>query len=254
MQLACHADLSYNSFSGTVPSFGTLTALTYLNMSYNGLSGSLPDCFGSLSNLADLQLRRNKFTKEIPASISSLVKLSALDLFSNSFTGTIPSFGTLTALTYLNMGSNRLAGSIPDCFGKLSRLAILYLSFNRLTGWLPTSLNSLGALKLFGVHQNYLFGTDLPFRVCSLNESQVIVDTNCFTSPCNFAQEQREESDCTATCGLVPPSTLPCGGRGYCNWDVDRSQAKCACDAGSAYMTDHAACVTSTGTPWHTSQ
>ncbi|GJP80179.1 hypothetical protein CLOP_g10400, partial [Closterium sp. NIES-67] len=99
-----------------------------------------------------------------------------------------------------------------------------------------------------------LFGTDLPSRVCSLNESQVIVDTNCFTSPCNFAQEQREESDCTATCGLVPPSTLPCGGRGYCNWDMDRSQAKCACDAGSAYMTDHAACVTSTGTPWHASQ
>ncbi len=58
-----------------------------------------------------------------------------LNLASNQLTGTIPTeIGSLTNLTSLNLGSNQLTGTIPAEIGSLTNFARYRLSGNKYTG------------------------------------------------------------------------------------------------------------------------
>jgi Leucine-rich repeat (LRR) protein len=81
-------DLSYNSFSGTIPDWAALAGLRVLYVYHASLSGS------------------------IPAFIANLPKLEWLALDNNSLTGAIPN-GAYAALEKLWLNNNNLTGSIP---------------------------------------------------------------------------------------------------------------------------------------------
>ena len=77
-------DLSFNGLSGSIPSaLGNLTNLTYLRLNGNGLSGSIPTQLGNLTNLIHLYLGNNQLSGEIPSSLGNLTNLTHLFLHPN---------------------------------------------------------------------------------------------------------------------------------------------------------------------------
>ncbi|OEL25076.1 Serine/threonine-protein kinase BRI1-like 2 [Dichanthelium oligosanthes] len=96
--------------------------LEYLDLSYNALSGDIPEEFGDMVVLQVLDLARNNLTGEIPASLGRLRNLGVFDVSHNAITGGIPdSFSNLSFLVQIDVSDNNLSGEIPQR-GQLSTL------------------------------------------------------------------------------------------------------------------------------------
>ena len=132
-----------NDLQGTIPAeLGELTALTYLELSRNALTGTIPFQLGQqLTSLTKLSLSENQLTGSIPSTIGDLAPaLNTLYLWSNRLTGTIPpQLGLLTGLTGLSLQSNQLTGSIPSALTRLVYLTDVFFHNNRLTGSVPSA-------------------------------------------------------------------------------------------------------------------
>ncbi|KAL6642565.1 hypothetical protein ACP70R_020746 [Stipagrostis hirtigluma subsp. patula] len=96
--------------------------LEYLDLSYNALSGGIPEEFGDMVVLQVLDLARNNLTGEIPASLGRLRNLGVFDVSHNRLRGGIPgSFSNLSFLVQIDVSDNNLTGEIPQ-IGQLSTL------------------------------------------------------------------------------------------------------------------------------------
>lgn len=105
-----YINLAGNLLRGSLPTtiFTNLSSLRGLDLSFNALSGSIPDIFCSISRLQELNLAGNRLEGSLPPSMSCLVKLRHLNLYSNLLTGDIPnSFSTFTILSTVNISQNR---------------------------------------------------------------------------------------------------------------------------------------------------
>ena len=109
---------------GTIPAaIGNFCNLKHLDVSFNGLTGSLPEFLkeikncsseGVLPELRELPLSWNKLTGRLPEWLSQQEKLTDLDLEDNKFQGPIPSsFRTFRYLEYMSLAHNELNGSFP---------------------------------------------------------------------------------------------------------------------------------------------
>jgi Leucine-rich repeat (LRR) protein len=189
--------VKYSNLTGTIPSWiSKLTKLEFLDMSGNHFTGQIPDWLGSLSSLFYLDLSHNYLSGNIPQSIThlpvlnSVLEIERLDdghlklplynmlfnmsdqqykrltalrptvnLGNNKLNGTIPQeIGQLTMLLVLDLSQNNITGPIPDSVGNLTNLEILDLSRNKLTGLIPASLTQLNFLSTFNVVSNNLSG------------------------------------------------------------------------------------------------
>ncbi|XP_044960565.1 receptor-like protein EIX2 [Hordeum vulgare subsp. vulgare] len=118
-------DLSFNQLTGVIPEeILVLDGLINLNLSWNRLSGEIPNKLGALQALESLDLSRNMFCGIIPSSLSDLNYLSYLDLSSNNLTGRIPSGRQLDTLytqePFMYSGNSGLCGPplANSCTGK----------------------------------------------------------------------------------------------------------------------------------------
>ncbi|OWM85953.1 receptor-like protein kinase BRI1-like 3 [Punica granatum] len=113
-----YLDLSYNSLSGNIPeSYGSMSFLQVLNLGHNGLTGSIPNSFGGLKAIGVLDLSHNHLQGYIPGSLGSLSFLSDLDVSNNNLSGVIPSGGQLTTFPSSRYENNTgLCGlPLPPC-------------------------------------------------------------------------------------------------------------------------------------------
>jgi hypothetical protein len=99
-----------NKFTGTVPDLSGLTALTFLDLSYNGLSGSVPLSI-TAPPLTALHLEGNALTGPIDF-LTQLTVATYVNLYSNQFSGTVPPL--TAAVQYLFAHENFLTGGLPD--------------------------------------------------------------------------------------------------------------------------------------------
>ena len=157
-------DLSENGLSGTIPpELGSLTKLQWLDLYSNQLSGFIPSELGKLTNLELLSLGDNRLSGGIPPELGNITKLTQLALWVNQLSGSIPSeLGRLTNLELLSLSHNQLSGSIPSELGKLSKLEWLALSYNELSGAVPLELGKLTKLKGLALSGNNLSRTIPP--------------------------------------------------------------------------------------------
>ncbi|CAL4932671.1 unnamed protein product [Urochloa decumbens] len=96
--------------------------LEYLDLSYNALTGGIPEEFGDMAVLQVLDLARNNLTGGIPASLGRLRNLGVFDVSHNALSGGIPdSFSNLSFLVQIDVSENNLSGEIPQR-GQLSTL------------------------------------------------------------------------------------------------------------------------------------
>jgi len=154
-------ELSSNGLTGSIPpELGRLADLRLLHLAFNSLTGSIPSQLGDLDQLESLILAFNSLTGSIPDSLGELSSLWQLLLSWNDLTGTVPSeLGALANLLTLDLSSNELTGTIPRSLGELSNLVGLLLGDNDLTGSIPADLGSLSNLVSLDLSSNDLTGT-----------------------------------------------------------------------------------------------
>ncbi|XP_024536044.1 receptor-like protein kinase HSL1 [Selaginella moellendorffii] len=153
---------------GKIPeSLGNLVELEeILDLSWNGLSGSLPASLFNLHKLKLLELYDNQLEGEIPANIFNLTSITDIDISNNRLTGSIPSGITqLKSLRLLHLWQNELTGFIPEGIQDLEDFFELRLFKNNLTGRIPQKLGSNGKLEVFDVSNNMLEGP-IPPELC----------------------------------------------------------------------------------------
>lgn len=87
-------------------------------------------------------------------------RVTKLDLGSMRLAGSIPDkICSLTMLQTLDLRENNISGVIPDCIGELSSLRTLSLYGNQIAGSIPASLGNLSLLLTLNLQQNQLTGT-----------------------------------------------------------------------------------------------
>ncbi|XP_057793274.1 receptor-like protein EIX1 [Salvia miltiorrhiza] len=152
-----------NSLSGTIPiNLGKLSSLKILYLVDNNLKGNLPDSLGQLYNLEKLDINYNKLEGIVTEKhFGNLTKLKSLYAFGNQLTmkvdrNWIPPFQlerlvlgswnlatgshfpswleTQKNLTFLDISSTGISGSVPSWFWKIQHLN---LSHNHLHGKIP---------------------------------------------------------------------------------------------------------------------
>ncbi|KAE8716228.1 putative beta-1,3-galactosyltransferase 11-like [Hibiscus syriacus] len=127
-------------FQGPIPpnTLSRLSALEFLSLRSNAISGSFPLDFVELKNLTTLYLQFNEFSGPLP-DFSVWGNLTIVDLSSNAFNGSVPPFVSKSDhFMALNLSHNLLSGDIPDI--SITSLQQLDLSNNNLTGIIPKSL------------------------------------------------------------------------------------------------------------------
>ncbi|GMP34084.1 hypothetical protein CsSME_00007114 [Camellia sinensis var. sinensis] len=149
--------LSHNEISGKLPDLSGLTSLQVLDLSDNKLGSELPIMPKALIMAF---LSNNSFSGEIPKQYGQLFHLQRLDLSFNSLRGMPPpGLFSLPNISYLNLASNILSGSLPihlNC----SNLQFIDISNNWIRGWLPTCLSVASDKRVVKYDGNCL-STDL---------------------------------------------------------------------------------------------
>ncbi|XP_057415245.1 receptor-like protein EIX2 [Lotus japonicus] len=135
-------DMSYNLLSGEIPNcWMHWQSLLHVNLEGNNISGEIPDSMGSLTNLESLLLRNNSLSGKIPSLENCNIWF--LDLAFNEFTGKIPSWIGSLNMAALILRSNNFTGSVPPQICKFSNLLVLDLAHNKLSRPIPKCINNI---------------------------------------------------------------------------------------------------------------
>ena len=156
-----------------------------LNLSQNGLQGTIPPALGDLTNLESLDLSDNQLRGEIPPTLGSLANLDSLDFWANQLRGEIPpELGNLNNLKSLDLADNELRGEIPAELGNLgiSTLYWLDLRGNRLSGEIAPELSSLANLSGLFLEQY----SENDFTGCMPAAWEEIEESDVFAIPLQF--------------------------------------------------------------------
>nr|XP_048329058.1 receptor like protein 27-like [Ziziphus jujuba var. spinosa]XP_048329059.1 receptor like protein 27-like [Ziziphus jujuba var. spinosa] len=203
-------DLSNNNISNPIPrwllSVGIET-LYYLNLSHNFIRGwekaplilpwKVMDTLDLHSNMLHgslvvppmsttyFSISENSLVGRIDPLFCKLRDLRYLDLSSNNLSGTIPQcLGNFSSsLLVLNLRGNNLNGNMPSTCGDGNQLQTLDLSYNNLRGKIPKSLIKCKELHILNLGHNQMTDT-FPFMVQSFSKLQVVIlSSNKFYGP-----------------------------------------------------------------------
>ena len=171
-------DLSVNGLTGSIPKdIGLLSTLVRLDIAgvdnFPGLIGPIPTEIGNLVSLETLNLESNSLTGQLPREISSLKNVKSLSVASNSISGLLPStIGDLSSIEQIDLSSNSFTGVIPEEMGSLSLLARLSVQNNRFIGELPTSIGLMTSLVSLLAGNNNL--TSIPAEIGGLSSIETL--------------------------------------------------------------------------------
>ncbi|XP_057994400.1 receptor like protein 27-like [Hevea brasiliensis] len=149
------------------------TRITYLDLSDNQLSGSLPIPPPSIKIYA---IQNNPLMGEISSIICRLNSLQVLDLSGNNLNGALPQcFGNFsTSVQLLDLGGNNFHGQIPHIGTTECNLRLLNLKFNKLQGQIPRSLANCAKLEYLVLSNNEINDV-FPSWLGSLQELKILI-------------------------------------------------------------------------------
>ncbi|KAJ1413965.1 Leucine-rich repeat [Sesbania bispinosa] len=190
-------DLSDNPFSsGPFPDFSWFSSLESLSLRNTNIAGSLPQSFGHLPYLSYLDLSFNQLSGTLPLfKVTELAALQRLYLSHNQLNGSLPHIiGQLSSLQTLSLSSNKLNGVISEAhLSNLSKLVTLdvarnSLSFNLSSNWVPPF-----RLKILYASSCNL-GPKFPIWLKHLRELKVLDISNSGKIPDSFGTLRQIES------------------------------------------------------------
>ncbi|XP_015901306.3 tyrosine-sulfated glycopeptide receptor 1 [Ziziphus jujuba] len=164
-----YINLSHNTLSGSLPSgfFDSLNRLQVLDLSYNRIHGQLPSSQNN-SFIQTVDLSSNLFHGKFPSSLfqPAMVSgvLTSFNASNNSFTGAIPIYvfcsnsSNSASLTLLDFSFNEFSGQIPPGLGGCSKLQIFRAGFNNLSGPIPDDIYDIATLEDLYLPLNHLSG------------------------------------------------------------------------------------------------
>ncbi|XP_017978157.1 PREDICTED: probable LRR receptor-like serine/threonine-protein kinase At1g34110 [Theobroma cacao] len=189
-----YLDLSMNNFEGSpIPQLiGSLRTLSYLNLSYAQLGGSIPPHLGNLSNLQYLDLHSYSdssskliatdllWLRGLPSleyldmggvdlsavtdwlqQVNMLPSLSELYLSSCkllTFPFFLP-FVNFTSLVAVDMSNNLFNSPMPGWIFNITGLKSIFLSSNNLIGTIPRAFANMHSLQHLDLSHQFLEGT-----------------------------------------------------------------------------------------------
>ncbi|RDX63794.1 LRR receptor-like serine/threonine-protein kinase GSO1, partial [Mucuna pruriens] len=159
-------NLANNSLSGSISPFlchklGKGNTLGYLDVSYNFLTGVIPDCWENWRGLTFLFIDNNKLSGEIPPSIGLLNEIIVMDLHKNNLSGKfLLDLSNLKSLVFINLGENNFSGVVPMKMPE--SMQVMILRSNQFTGKIPPQLCGLPSLLELHLSQNKLCGSIPP--------------------------------------------------------------------------------------------
>ncbi|KAJ7297746.1 hypothetical protein O6H91_Y038700 [Diphasiastrum complanatum] len=177
-----HLDLGRNGLSGSLPPLSL--SLQYLSLQRNNLGGGLSSLV-LLQSLTYVDLSFNQFTGSVPKEVLQ-IKLSALHLQRNRLSGTISPNGPVQIKT-IDLSYNRFSGGLSPF---LATAQILYLNNNHLSGTVPLRfLDSLlsANLQILYLQHNYLTGFEVHSDVSLPTPSSLCIQYNCMVPPTQSA-------------------------------------------------------------------
>jgi hypothetical protein len=129
--------LNTNLLTGPLPAFGATNP--FLRSMYVGRRASAVSPRGPPAVCLVLAARRNSVLTRHP----HVPRLPCRTLYGNQLTGTIPAtFGSLAALSSLNIANNNLGGTIPDLSAVVSLVSLCASPALRCGAWLACSVDS----------------------------------------------------------------------------------------------------------------
>ncbi len=106
------------------------------------IKNGIPDCLFTMPNLQTLQLSGNGLTGSLPSNMNISNSLTDLSLSHNQLTGTIPLYIQEREWTNLDLSYNKLGGILSNDFHSYDDESSLSLEINRLSGNIPNVLRS----------------------------------------------------------------------------------------------------------------
>ncbi|KAI3424639.1 LRRNT_2 domain-containing protein [Psidium guajava] len=160
--------ISNNRLSGGIsPLLCNLSSVRVIELSYNNLTGFIPQCLSNLSDTLEvMSLQSNNFIGKIPNLNGNFCALVMIDLSNNKLHGPLPrSLRNCHNLEFLNFGNNQIRDAFPSWLGSLLRLKVLILRYNRFHGLIGKSMDRVEfpMLQIIDLSQNFFFGS-LPSR------------------------------------------------------------------------------------------
>jgi hypothetical protein len=134
-----------------------LERLHTLHLSFNKISGAMPDKLGDCRALKNFWVKGNKITGQLPAGVAVLPELEYLDLHANDMSGPLPTVWNTPKLKIVRAEDNRISGELPGQLLRQPLLEEFFIHNNELAGSIPTSLNP--NLRAVLLANNKLTGT-----------------------------------------------------------------------------------------------
>ncbi|GKV35099.1 hypothetical protein SLEP1_g43412 [Rubroshorea leprosula] len=153
-------NLSHQGLYGSIPpQIGDLTRLEHLNLSNNNLTGTLPSSLGNLTQLRMLDVSFN-YIHSISPKVRNLKNLVSLNLTWNNLTASsAPIIGLPTNLSHLELASNPFHCSIPPEIWNLKSLVALDMSDCSLNGPISSNISHLTNLVSLSLAYNQINGS-----------------------------------------------------------------------------------------------
>ncbi len=118
-----------------------LERLHTLHLSFNKISGALPDKLGECRALKNLWVKGNKISGRLPESVAVLPELEYLDLHANEMSGPLPTVWNTPKLKIVRAEDNHISGALPAQMFSQPKLEEVFLHNNELSGTIPTTLS-----------------------------------------------------------------------------------------------------------------
>ncbi|KAG7341592.1 protein kinase domain containing protein [Nitzschia inconspicua] len=153
-------DLSHNGLAGTLDN--VFKELQTLHLQYNAMTGTIPTSFfDGESVMTRLNIGNNFMNGTLPSEVNLASQLSALYVFENNFVGTIPGLGKMPLQIFQGQG-NIFSGPLPFdlFFGTWAETIQEWWVFdNQLTGELSSNMGLLLNLQDFRAGNNFFQGS-----------------------------------------------------------------------------------------------